>query len=377
MAVQDDHHSDSRFDPSRSLDVRPKLLPAPTPPQQPFERGFVRLWQAELGFAPIGIDDNYFELGGDSVMALNIFMAFEKSSGIKLGPSILVEHPTIREIAEIARAEAPLDLDGKLVTFNDSGTSTPVYFIPGLGGDALNGRDLANSLGDSIPFYGVRNLDDAVARISDPTVENIAEGFVTSIREANPQGPYILIGFCIGGIFAYEAARQLRESGEEVPLLVMIDAVNKSAFGHVARWVARWRAIRMMRATGADDRLKRVAANRVRSVLFRIPGLGGRLRQRYTDRNYVRAFNDPRAQIGTRAYERFRPRPYDGPILLYVSEENRKLLATRDLGWGRLARAGLDIVDLPGNHHELMARETVETFADDLRNHIVAAQPTE
>ena len=375
MAVRDDHHSDSRLDPSQSFDVRPAHLPAPTRPQQPFEGGLIRLWQAELGFAPIGIDDNFFELGGASVMALNLFMAFEASSGIKLGPSILVEHPTIRAIAEIARAETPLDLDDKLVTFNDSGTSVPVYFIPGLGGDALNGRHLSQALGDDVRFYGVRNLDDAVGRISDPTVENIAAGLVATMRDAHPQGPYIVGGYCIGGIFAYEVARQLRAAGEEVPLLIMIDAVNKSAFGHIARWASRWRAIRRMRATGADDRLKRIVVNKIRSTLFRTPGLGAKLQDQYTRRTYVRQFNDPRAQVSRRAYERYRPRPYDGRIVLYVSEENKILLATDELGWGRLAELGLDIVDLPVNHYEFMTDATVEMFAGDMRERIVAARP--
>ena len=375
MAVRDDLHSNSRLDPSHSFEVRPAHLPAPTPPERPFERSLIRLWEAELGLAPIGIDDDFFELGGDSVIALNVFLAFEELSGIKIGPSILVERPTIRAIADIARAEVPLDIDNKLVVFNDSGPSVPFYFIPGLGGDALNARYLSQALGDDIRFCGVPNLDDAVALISDPTVENIAAGLVATLRNARPVGPYILGGYCVGGIYAYEAARQLRASGEEVPLLVIIDAVNKSGLGGFARWASRWRAIRMLRAEGADDRLKRLVANKIRSTLFRIPVLGGELRRRYTKRAFVRQFSDPRSRVSKRAYERYRPHPYDGRILLYVSEENRKLLATDELGWGHLAKAGLEIVNLPVNHHEFMARATVEMFAGDLRERILAVRP--
>ena len=231
-----------------------------------------------------------------------------------------------------------------------------------------------DSIGATGTAYVLNTLGNSVSVVTVGAGGSLT--LVTTIRDANPHGPYILGGYCIGGIFAYEVARQIRASGEEVPLLVIIDAVNKSEFGFFARWAARWRTILALRAKGDHDRLKRIAFNKVLSALFQVPGLGRTLRRRYTERTYVRRLNDPNARISDRAYSRYRPSPYGGRIVLYTSEENRTRLATNELGWGRLAEAGLEIVDLPVTHYGFMSREIVEMFADDLRERIVAARPT-
>ena len=105
---------------------RPTHLPPPVFPQRAFEGYLVELWQSELGIGPIGIDDEYFELDGDSVSAVNIFLAFEKKCGIKLDPSLLIEYPTIRALAARARADTSVDDGDGIVTFRDSGSAVPV-----------------------------------------------------------------------------------------------------------------------------------------------------------------------------------------------------------------------------------------------------------
>ena len=377
MTVRTDKPAAGGMSPPTQLGRRPSHLPPPVYRQGAFEWKFIYLWQDELGFGPIGIDDDFFELDGDSVSALNILLAFEHQTGIKLSPSLLVEHPTIRALAEFARSEGSLDDANGIVTFRDKGSAVPVYFVPGLRGDALNARALALALGDDIPFYGVQNMDVASAAPSDPSIEDMAAKLVSVIRDANPDGPFIMAGYCVGAILAYEIAQQLRGSGADVPLLIMIDAANKSDFGRFARWAARWRAFRRLDGAGATERLRRFARDGVLSVMFRTPALGPVLHRRHketVDTGYVRGLN---ARIIDRAYEHYRPRPYGGRIALYTSEEYRSRLATNKLGWAGLARGGLDVIDLPTEHLDMMSFESVGLYDEDLRQRIIAARPAE
>ena len=349
---------------------RPTDLPPPVSPQRAYERVLVQIWQAELGFGPIGIDDDFFKIDGDSVSALNILLAFEKATEIELIPSILVENPTIRALAAIARAGAAID-DGDIVTFCDSGSTAPVYFIPGLGGEALNARPLAEALGDDIPFYGILNMDVATTAATDPTVEGIAANLISIIRKANPDGPYIVAGYCVGAIFAYEVARRLRAAGAEVPLLIMVDAVNKSDFGFVARWATRWHDFRRLRAIG---RLGQTVRNKALYFVFMTPVLGAMLREPFNKKVYIRRFHDPSARLVNQAYRGYRPAPYDGRIVLYTSADNRSRLSTNELGWAGVAGAGLEIVDLPGDHLDLLKADYIPHFCDDLRERILATR---
>lgn len=354
---------------------RPSHLPPPAPPTRKFEKKLIGLWQKELGIEPIGVQDDFFELDGDSVAALNILLAFESESGIKLEPSILIEHPTISALSKFARSGAA-GSDGRgVVPIRASGSTLPVYYVPGLRGEALNGRSLAMILGDDIPFHGVQNLDVAATVGSDHSLENIARKLADDIRTSNPDGPYIMLGFCVGAILAYEIAQQLRESGADVPLLVMIDGVNKSDFGLAAQWAARLRELRRLDAAGARASIARFVRRRLSSAVPPIP-LFPEARQQLSAKLFEKKpYYGRGEEIISSAYEKYRPRPYRGPIVLYTSEENRTRLGNRTLGWAKLATAGLDIIDVPGNHLQMMKPETVAVYGEDLRGRIVAVRP--
>ena len=356
--------------PSNAIQRRPSHLPPPIGPQRALEGYLVQIWQAELGIGPIGIDDEYFELDGDSVSAVNIFLEFEKKSGIKLDPAVLVEFPTIRALAAHARADASFEDRDGILTFRDSGTAAPVFFVPGVRGEALTARWLAGALGDDIPFYGIQNMDAATAADADPSVEDIAGHLASVIRKAGGDGPYVLAGYCAGAILAYETARQLRGAGADVPLLVMLDAVNKAEFGLVAQWAAKWRGFRRLDTADAGLKLRQFARNMARAVLSQAPATGGG-RDRPTTAS-VDLFQGPGEQAIRAAYDRYRPKSYDGPIALYTSDEYRARLATNQFGWAKLATAGLDVVDLPTNHFGMLTPKSVELYCDDLRRRIIA-----
>ena len=211
------------------------MLSMPTtsaPPSQAGAAGndmaeqLARIWQEELGVEGIGPDQNFFDLGGDSSLAVRMFSQVEKLFGIKLPLATLYEAPTIEELAVILRGEASNHRWSPLVPIQVAGSRPPFFCIHGAGGTVLMYRELSQHLGDEQPFYGLQS--QGLDGISPPLhkVEEMAAIYVREIRKVQPQGPYFIGGYCMGGTVAYEVAQQLCEQGETVALLALFDTMN-------------------------------------------------------------------------------------------------------------------------------------------------------
>ncbi len=124
------------------------------PPARGVERRLVEIWQHEVGFSPIGIDDDYFQADGDSMTAVNIFLALEKEIGVKLNSSVPVESTTIRGLADAVLAERSGAHTGDIVTLDAGGDGRPIFFVPGLSGTFKGADQLLKAFGSKVPFYG-------------------------------------------------------------------------------------------------------------------------------------------------------------------------------------------------------------------------------
>lgn len=198
------------------------------------------IWSELLGIAQVGAADSFFDLGGHSLIAVRMFGQVRKTFGADLPISTLFEAPTIAELAalieertgprDIASAENVSALPGAkapkrrfIVDMGGRGEGTPFFMVAGMFGNVMNLRQLAQRLGGDRRFYGIQArglLGD------DKPHEDFAEAardYIAELREVQPQGPYLLGGFSGGGLTAYEMARQLREAGQEVAMLVMLD----------------------------------------------------------------------------------------------------------------------------------------------------------
>jgi len=185
-----------------------------------------RIWQQILGIDSVGPDQNYFDLGGDSSLAVQMFAEIEKIFKIKLPLATLYEAPTIEELAKILRGETVASGWSSLVAVQVAGSRPPFFCMHGAGGTVLMYRDLSRRLGDDQPFYGLQaqGLDGSSSPLT--TVEEMAALYVTEIRRVQSHGPYFLGGYCLGGTVALEVAQRLRAEGETVALLALFDTMN-------------------------------------------------------------------------------------------------------------------------------------------------------
>ncbi|HYG64529.1 MAG TPA: amino acid adenylation domain-containing protein, partial [Thermoanaerobaculia bacterium] len=194
------------------------------PPRDELEETLARIWSDVLGDtlagAPVSVHDDFFELGGHSLLAVRLMGRIQAELGRELPLSALFGAPTVEALAGLLRQEPETPASGRraLVEVRPGGAGLPFFCVHPVGGNVLCYRDLARELGTGQPFFALQTPDPAPS-----TVEEMAAAYLAEVRQVQPRGPYRLGGWSMGGVVAYEMARQLECAGEEVELLAMID----------------------------------------------------------------------------------------------------------------------------------------------------------
>jgi thioesterase domain-containing protein len=191
--------------------------------RSPLEAQILEIWEEILEGRPIGVQDNFFDLGGHSLLGAKLVARMEQKFGKKLSFSVLFQAPTVEKMAAILRDESFVAPASRLLPIQPLGFRPPLFWV----GAGPFVRPLSQHLKTDQPFMGLIFKPSDVAELSRPyDVRKIAQEFVAAAREAQPEGPYFLGGHCLSGVIAYEAAKQLMGQGHQVALLVLIEADN-------------------------------------------------------------------------------------------------------------------------------------------------------
>ena len=303
-------------------------LRAPAPgvraaPHDLLEQALVGIWERLLEVHGIGVFDHFFELGGHSLLAARLLDEIECETGLTAPLAALFAEDTIAGLARLLR-ECPADLAAPIVTINDGGVRPPLVFLHGaLRGGGFYSRSLAHALGSDQPVLVVppHTLDDSA--IPD-TIEAMAADRIRALRAVRPRGPYCFGGYCNGAFVAFEMARQLIEEGDEVPIVVAIQA--RAPHGATAEATPGDRYVTFDRGGGYRDFVPHDWASETQL--------------RYSQ-----------------AMDRYAGGPYDGRLVLVRSRMG--VDAPHDLGWSRFA-ASVEIHELPGDHQTLVTRHVGE-----------------
>ena len=346
---------------NNKVDVQ--ALPAPAPnlseglvyvgPRDRVEVQLTALWQQVLEIPKIGIHDNFFDLGGHSLKAAQLFFLLEQVYGRHLPLATLFQAPTIAELASILSREQWVPPWQSLVAIQPSGTAIPIFMVPGVGGNVLIFARLAKLLGPDQPFFGLqaRGLDGKEAPFT--SVTEMARHYLSEIRTLRPQGPYVLAGICTGGLIAYEMAQQLLEQGEAVTLVVMDTWHPTSYRSHrhtqlIRLWLPLFILGRTMRNIDVLLRMPMkdwwpfIQRKRERFLSF--------LRRRTTEDELFVEFQGERVVQSTRqAVARYEVRKYPGRILnIMASKRNvaKTVIDTRHV-WAELGGGGTQTLHIP------------------------------
>jgi thioesterase domain-containing protein/aryl carrier-like protein len=191
-------------------------------PRDNLEIFLKQLWEEVLGLSDIGIRDNFFDLGGHSIIAVALSARLLSYFGDKVSVRTIFERPTIEEMAALLRQEVSFSPPSYCVPIQPRGSRRPLFCMPIGGGLVDCYIELARQLGRDQPVYGLqsREVDGGSILLR---IEDMAALYVEAIRQQQPSGPYQIAGLSIGGVIAYEVARQLRFAGEDVSLLALLD----------------------------------------------------------------------------------------------------------------------------------------------------------
>jgi len=190
-------------------------------PLSPVEQRLLTIWQDALGRDDIGIDDDFFAVGGHSLLSARMFTRIEAEFGVRLPLQTLFARPTIAAIAS-ALATGIVEVRSLITVHEAQRAGRPIFFVHGdFNGGGLYTRRLAKSLRADRPFFALAphgSIGDPIP----PSIEAIADDYVRLIREVQPAGPYTVGGYCLGATVAIEIARRLRAAGERVdPVLAV------------------------------------------------------------------------------------------------------------------------------------------------------------
>ena len=368
--------------PSGKLDRR--ALPSPLangradrPVRELLEARLAEIWEDLLRVHPIGAEDNFFHLGGDSLLVVHLMHRIEHAFGERIPLSSFLAAPTLKGLAA-ALVKQRTETDRSLMVAVQAGSDKAPFFY--LHGNILHGGfycvNLARYVGDDRPFYALapHGLNGTAI---PPTIEAMAASFIEMIRTVQPRGPYFIGGICNGGVIAYEMARQLETRGERVGLVVVI-AARARLEGHRRALRAFIDRIGNSFALSPDQRTE---------VFLQLRGLGHRLREIY--RSLRRGGLSYRAErrkvaVGTEAFRLklfdalgralggYIPKPYAGRILVLSPNDEPDLHNDPSAGWGRVApQSKFQVV--PGGHITCVT-DHLKTLAEHIRSALEAAE---
>lgn len=322
-------------------------LSAPfAPPASEMERRLTRIWEAAFDIGGLGVDDDYFELGGDSLIAVTLFAAMENAFGAMPPLSTLLDYPTIRKLAGRLEQMGAQASDDLLLTVRGQGRRWPLFYVHAAYGNVLYVRRLTAFLTDQ-PLYAVQARGLVEGETPHQSFDAMAADYGAVIRKTRPKGPYVLAGHCVGGLIAYEMALHLTAEGEDVAAVIMIDP---DWHPHAVPWL-HWRNpsaphIRLLRHLlrvywFAPVRLRRmIALLRGRAVKDAPEMAGTQRHQRDAVIAGIRA-----------AFATHRPRHYDGKVYVITSAERRPRVSKPGTGWGFWAPR-TEFVTIPASHDE-------------------------
>ncbi|MEQ1474583.1 MAG: alpha/beta fold hydrolase, partial [Candidatus Acidiferrum sp.] len=385
--------------PNGKIDL--KALPAPdersiemkgafVAPRDSMEQMLSQLWAKTLKVKRVGLNDNFFELGGHSLLAVRIIVEIEKVYQRRLPLATLLQAPTVGGLAEVLRKENWKPSWSSLVPLQPGGSRPPIFLIHSHGGNVLEYYPLANALGKDQPVYALqaRGLDGNI--VKNESLQEIATAYLKEIRSLQPEGPYVLGGFCFGGLVAMEAAQQLQAAGQKVALVVMIQTTHPAAqafapdSGAAQRWLSRAtkrmdleRENLLHRGTGYfADRLRRtwdVLSARTQIAMDKMSSNGSNGAGKKSENSM--AYNlEILGREHDRAFDNYVPRPYHGDVLLFRA--SKQLPGMRDdqsLGWKPVVKGKLEICELTGHQQNILIESRVARLAEELSKRLKPA----
>jgi thioesterase domain-containing protein/acyl carrier protein len=360
-------------------------------PRNGLEEQLVDIWEELFKFHPIGVTDNFFELGGHSLQMIMLIARVEERLGKRVTMAELFSDPTIEHLSELI-GHGNENLLQSLVVALQPGTNLPLFSPHASGGHVWCYKELVDYLGHEQPFYGVQARRPETGLVYHTQIEAMASDYIEAIRSVQPHGPYLLGGWSMGGIIAFEMARQLQAQEEQIAMLALMDAHASDGEQPEFNWTVLLSifavdlGLRLENLSTSVEQIMTLAPMAQLRQLWKEAKLAGVVPSDMTLVEFRRVFDI--FKINAKTLATYRAGEYRGRITLFSPEEDiDQQIFRKDTGylqwklenpnfsdplkgWGKVATEGVDLIMVPGDHFSMMRAPHVEVLAEQLRNRI-------
>lgn len=360
--------------------IRPELEKAFVAPRDALEVQLAHLWEEVLNVRPIGVRDNFFELGGHSLTAVRLFALIENRLGKRLPLAAVFQGATVEHLATIFRQHANSAPQSSLVAIQPGGSKRPLFLIHPAGGHVFPYVHLARCLGLDQPCYGLQAR--GLEKEQDPhtRIEDMATYYIEALQTVQPVGPYLIGGWSMGGIVAFEMAQQLHAQGQRVAFLALLDGripnpeedfededFEETLLADFIRYFGLSLDPRKSLARLPKDEL-------LARVLEQAKTAG--LVPQDVEASQARPFIEL-CKADFRATRNYLMHRYPGRVTLFkAAQELAEPSSDPTLGWSKWAAGGVEVHVVPGNHASMVYKPHVEVLAEAMRTCLNHAQST-
>ncbi|MBN2549958.1 MAG: amino acid adenylation domain-containing protein [Anaerolineales bacterium] len=357
-------------------------------PRNDLEKQLVSIWEKVLKKHPIGIREDYFELGGSSLSAAQLFTQIEKTLHKKLPLSTLFQAPTIEKQAELLQHGNWAPEWSSLVGLQTSGSKPPIFLAAPVGGNVLSYHDLLMHLPPDQPCYGLQAVGLDGIQVPQKNVGEIVDHYIKEVLTVQPEGPYYLAGSSFGGIVAYEMAQKLHDMGKQIALVIMFDAygpnypnrlpstsrLHRRVFKYLRRidthlsnlaytnWKGRMAYIRV-KGKKLVTRLSRWFRERVDQIIHPLP----------RELKKIKTVHMGAAKKRNRHMREMRR--FGGRLVLFrATKQPMGIYPDPTLGWGKVVGEAIEVYEIPGHHTSIIYEPRVHSLADIINRILAEAQ---
>jgi len=351
-------------------------------PRNILEKQLAEIWEDLLGRRPIGVTENFFDAGGHSILGVRLAARIERQLGKRLPVTALFQTGTIEGLAQFLGSDTNYGPWSPLVPIQPEGSSPPLFFVHAAGGQVFSYMALGRQLGQAQPFYGLQSRQGTKELTQHTRLEEMASEYVDVIRAFQPVGPYRLGGWSMGGVIAFEMARQLRERGQDVALLALVDAYapsNSPAEATLANDLASF-------ALNLGFTFDRIVSTDNAILVLPLAEQLAYLLSEAKSSSLVAADMTPEDlnamwevfKVNSKIMTSYRGGNYQGKVTLFRADPILSAgPAQQDLdrGWGKWAEGGVEAIQVPGNHFTMIQEPQVRSLAEQLLVRLEKAAP--
>ncbi|WP_298909530.1 amino acid adenylation domain-containing protein [uncultured Nostoc sp.] len=353
-------------------------------PRDSLELELVQIWEEVMNIRPIGVTDNFFDIGGHSLLAVRLMALIQQQFGRELPLSILFQGGTVEHLATILRSETPSRPWSPLVGIQTAGSKPPLFCAHPIGGNVLGYVALGRYLSPDQPLYALQAPGVDGQRQPYTNIPDLAAYYIDALQVFQPTGPYLLGGHSFGGLVAFEMAQQLQQLGQEIGLLMIMDTpapIHKGVIEPIddARWMVKRSQV-----------LERFFEKKLAVDYTELQQLEPEAQFNYFLEKLRRADLIPPdaghdmirhilevQKASHQALVNYLPQIYPGKITLLrasemVAEDSRGVFSGSfcqpALGWGELTTEPINIYEVLGDHVTMLVEPHVRVLADRLKS---------